>query len=139
MVQTVTLQLSDETADRVRRGATAARKPLEEFILERLRESVPLAAQPSADLDDDLLRLESLDDEALWEITRTTMTAAKQRRYDRLLIKSAEASLTKHEREMLSALGDEARGLTLKKAHDWLILKWRGHSLPLPDNAEDPE
>jgi hypothetical protein len=41
MAQTVTLQLSDETLQRYQRGATAARKLLEEFLIERLIEAVP--------------------------------------------------------------------------------------------------
>jgi hypothetical protein len=36
MAQTVTLQLSNETLQRYRREATAARKLLEEFLIERL-------------------------------------------------------------------------------------------------------
>ncbi|MGD9891848.1 MAG: hypothetical protein AB7R89_09730 [Dehalococcoidia bacterium] len=135
MVQTVILQLPDETANRYRRGATAARKPLEEFILERLRESVPLSDLRTSRLDDDLRRLESLDDEALREIARATLPATQQRRYERLLRKNSEASLTVRERETLAALGDEARTLTVKKAHAWLLLKWRGYDHPLPSDA----
>jgi hypothetical protein len=134
MSQTVILQLPDEAAYRYRRGATAARKPLEAFLLERLTEAVPPAADPPmSPLDDELRRMEELGDEALWEIARAALPPAQQRRYDRLLGKNAASSLTAGERATLWALGEEARRLTLMKAHARLILKWRGHMQPPPD------
>ena len=52
MAQTITLELPDETLQRYRRGATAARKLLEEFLIERLVEAVPPLADnlPSPDI-----------------------------------------------------------------------------------------
>ena len=67
MSQAVTLQLSDEALDRYQRGATAARKPLEEFLVERLIKAVPpLADDLPSPLHEELQRLERLDDETLW-------------------------------------------------------------------------
>ncbi len=135
MVQTVVLHLSDETARRYRRGALAARKPLEEFLVERLSESVPLAEQPASRLDDDLRQLEELSDEALWNVAHATLPPAQQRRYERLLSKNTGESLTAREQEELSAIGDEARHFTLKRAHAYLVLKWRGRALPVPNQV----
>jgi len=133
MSQTVILHLPDEAADRYQRGATAARKPLEEFLMERLTESVPLPTdQRVVPLDDELRRMEGLDDEALWEIAHATLPPALQRRYDRLLRSNARSDLTAREQETLREIGEQARRLTLKKAHAWLVLKWRGHALPSP-------
>jgi hypothetical protein len=44
MAQTVTLQPPDEILQRCQRGATAARKHLEEFLVDRLMEALPPAA-----------------------------------------------------------------------------------------------
>ena len=41
MSQTISLQLPDETLQRYRRGAHAARKLLEDFLVERLSEALP--------------------------------------------------------------------------------------------------
>jgi hypothetical protein len=66
MAQTVTLQLPDETLQRYRRGATAARKLLEEFLIERLMEVVPpLADDLPSPLHEELKTLEQFDDDAL--------------------------------------------------------------------------
>jgi hypothetical protein len=131
MSQTVILQLSDESVDRYRRGATAARKPLEEFLIERLKESVPPSvAQLPSPLEEELQQMESLDDDTLWKLARATLPAALQRRYDRLLGKNARSPLTEREQETLRTIGEDARRLTLMKAHAYQILKWRGHDLP---------
>ena len=41
MPQTITLQLSDETLRRYQRGALAARKVLDQFLVERLADAAP--------------------------------------------------------------------------------------------------
>jgi len=133
MPQTITLHVPDDTAEYYRRGATAARKPLEQFLLERLGELVPQRVEPLPDsVLDELRRMEDLDDAALWEITRSTLPPARQRLYDRLLRKNAESTLGPREQETLRAIGEEARRLTLKKAHAWLVLKWRDHPVQAP-------
>ena len=76
--------------------------------------------------------MEDRDDAALWEITRSTLPPARQRLYDRLLRKNAESTLGPREQETLRAIGEEARRLTLKKAHAWLVLKWRDHPVQAP-------
>ena len=133
MAQIVSIQLSDEALLRYQRGATAARKLLEEFLVERLREAVPpLADDLSSPLKEALKELEELDDEALKRVLQSELPLARQRRYSRLLTKQREDSLTPQEQEKLHALGEEARLLTLKKAHAALLLQWRGHPLPVP-------
>jgi hypothetical protein len=44
MSQTITLDLPDETVALYEKGAAAARKPLEEFLVDRLRQAVPVYA-----------------------------------------------------------------------------------------------
>lgn len=55
MAQTVTLHLPDEMLRRYQQGASAARKQLEEFLVERLLEAVPpLAADVPSPLGEEL-------------------------------------------------------------------------------------
>jgi hypothetical protein len=78
MSQAVTLTMPDDVADRYRRGATAARKPLEQFLLERLGESVPpLIDQLPPSLRDELLQMEHMDNTALREIAGVVLPPAK--------------------------------------------------------------
>ena len=140
MAQTVTLQLSDETLQRYRQGAAAARKRLEEFLVERLLEAVPpLPDDLPSPLHEALKALEELDDEALWKVVRSQLPPTRQRLYSRLLAQQSQGPLTGHDQERLHTLGEEARLLTLKKAHAAMLLRWRGHSLPAPEEWQRAE
>ena len=140
MTQTITLQLPDETLQRYQRGAIAARKVLEEFLVERLVEAVPpLAGDLPSPLHEELTVLESLDDKALWKVAHSQLPPARQRLYSRLLTKNSQGTITASEKEKLHALGEEARLLTLKKAHAYMLLKWRGHHIPSPEELQRPQ
>jgi len=138
MVQTVTLQLPDETLQRYRRGAAAARKGLEKFIVERLMEAVPpLADDLPPPLQEELKTLEELDDETLRQIAQSQLPPDRQRLYNRLLAKNSQGTITAQEKDILNALGEEARRLTLKKAHAYMLLKWRGYAIPSREELPD--
>jgi hypothetical protein len=140
MAQTITLHLPDETLQRYQQGAAAARKLLEEFLVERLAEAVPpLADDLPSPLQEELKALEELDDDALWQVARSQLPPARQRLYSRLLTKNSRATITAREQETLRILGDEARLLTLKTAHAYMLLKWRGQRLPSPQELQRPE
>lgn len=130
MAQTVTLELPDEALQRYRQCATAARKRLEEFLLDRLLEDIPpLADDLPAPLHEALKGLENLDDDALWDVARSRLPPGRQQLYSRLLTKNTRGTITAPEKEKLHRLGEEARLLTLKKAHACMLLRWRGHDL----------
>lgn len=67
------------------------------------------------------------------------MADDKQRKYDRLLSKQLDGSLTAKEKRSLEAIDDESRRLTLKKAHAAMLLKWRGYALPRPEELSEVE
>ncbi len=140
MNQTIVLTLPEETVRRYREGATVARKDLEEFLAERLEDTLlPLAQELPQPLRDDLSALETLDDEGLWKVARARLTPPQQRTYSRLLRKNQTGELTPKEQGTLRRLGDEARRLTLKKAHAYMLLKWRGHCIPSLEELQDAE
>jgi hypothetical protein len=122
---------------RYRRGAAAAHKLLDAFLVERLRDAAPpLADDLPSPLREELSVLEDLSDEALWQVTETRLPPARQRVYSRLLRKNSQGTITAREKETLHALGEEARRLTLKKAHAYMLLKWRGHHIPAPEERQ---
>jgi len=140
MAQAITLQLPGEALQRYRRGATIARKSLEEFLTERLVEAIPpLADDLPSPLHEELGALENLDDEALWKVARSRLPPTHQRLYSRLLQKNSRGTITAREKEELHALGEEARRLTLKRAHAYMLLKWRGHYIPSPEELQRPQ
>jgi len=131
MAQTITLELPIEMLRRYQRGAAVARKGLEEFLANYLRENPPPLASDLPDpLQKDLEALENLNDEALWKVARSKLPADDQRLYSYLLHKNTQGNLTPREEEKLHILGEKSRLLTLKKAHAFMLLKWRGHQIP---------
>lgn len=139
MGQMVTLQLPDETLQRYQRGAAAARKALEEFLVDRLAEAVPpLADDLPSPLQEELKALEELDDETLGQVAQSQLPPDRQRLYSRLLAKNSQGTITEREKELLDTLGKEARRLTLQKAHAYMLLKWRGHPVPLREELQRP-
>jgi hypothetical protein len=140
MSQTITLELPDEMLQRYQRGATVAGKLLEEFVVDRLVEAAPLLADDlPAPLQVELKTLENLDDDSLWQVARSTLPADQERLYQRLLTKNSQGTITAGEKEKLTALGEAARRLTLKKAHAYMLLKWRGHAIPSLEELETPQ
>ena len=139
MAQPVTLHLPDETLQCYQRGATAARKRLEEFLVERLLEAVPpLTDDLQSPLQEELKTLEHLDDDTLWQAAHGQLPPARQRLYSRLLAKQSQGTITVQEKETLHSLGEQARLLTLKAAHAYMVLKWRGHRIPSPEELQRP-
>jgi len=140
MPESFTVQLPSEAVKRFRRGAGAAGKPLEEFLADRLLDAVPpLPEDIPPPVRDELQALEGLDEQTLRQVAQSRLPASRQRSYSRLLANNAAGTITAREREQLTALGDEARRLTLKKAHAYLLLKWRGCALPSLSDLESSE
>lgn len=73
-METITLQLPDETLQRYRRGALAARKALEAFVAERLAENVPPVTDdlPSP-LREELRAMEKMGNKALLKIAQSRL------------------------------------------------------------------
>jgi len=138
MTQAVTLHLPDDMLERYRRGAAVARMDLDAFIAERLAETTPpLADDLSGSLRAELKSLEEGDDAALWKAAECRLAAEKQAEYERLLSKQAEGPLTTDDQQELRELGEEARRLTLTRAHALMLLKWRGYGVPSRQDLQD--
>lgn len=139
MPQAVTLYLPEEMLDRYRRGAAVARMDLDAFIAERLAETPPPLADDLPDsVRAELKSLEEGDDQALWQAAECRLPDGKQEEYDCLLSKHAEGPLTADDEQKLRELGEEARRLTLKRAHALMLLKWRGHGVPSRQSLDEP-
>lgn len=137
MSQTIVLRLPDDIAQRYQRGAEVAQKKLDEFVVERLKDAAPLLAEDAPlPLREEMEALENLDDQGLWKVTRARLNHSKQRRYSQLLLKNSEGTIGQEELQEMRLLGEEARLMTLRKAHAFMLLRWRGHKVSLPDEPQ---
>ena len=140
MPESVTVKLPHEVLRRFRRGAGAARKPLEAFLADRLMEVMPpLPEDIPPPARDEIQALDKLDEQALRQVAESRLPSGRQRLYSRLLAKNAAGTITAREREKMAAVGEEARRLTLRKAHAYLLLKWRGAAVPSRQQIEVSE
>ncbi len=130
MSVSITLQVPPSLYRLARQTADVTSKPVEQVLADVLAAASPLSDDLPPDLQKKLDALALLNDEALLELARKTIPAAKRRRYDQLLEKNSSGTLTQNERAQLSALRRESELLTLKKAHAYALLKWRGYALP---------
>jgi len=139
MARTVTLRLPEDIYNRLKQSARVAERPMEEVVMQSVKAGMP----PSVDslppeYREEFLAMEHLSDEQLWHVAESAMPAGCQRRYTYLLRKNQAGGLTEREREQLAQLGAEARKLTLRKAHAYALLRWRGQCIPTSAELRQP-
>ncbi len=81
----------------------------------------------------ELEQLDRLSISRLQTIAKSKLSAAKQRKLDKLLLKNSEGNLTTKESAELDEVHLEANFLTLKKAEALALLKSKGHDLPISE------
>ena len=129
MAQTLTVKLPDAVYERVVHTAAGWKQPVEKALVHLIKLGLPPLDVP-AEFEADLKALEALDDDALWEVLKSKVPPATQRKLHRLLDKNQAETLTAPERQKLDGLQQEADRTMLCKAHAALLLKWRGHRIP---------
>lgn len=129
----ITLQLPQRLYQRLANAAQATQRPLEAVILHALEvgsppdwDDVPEAFQA------DLAALEQLDDASLWAIALGRNSATNITRYDELLDRNQQGTLTDAEQLELATLRHQADRFMLCKAQAAALLRWRGYQISSP-------
>lgn len=109
MTATITLEIPEHIHTRLVNTAEATQRPLNEIILRMLQVgSPPNWDDAPSEFQADLAALDRLADGALRQIARNQKTEAELERYDKLLERNQNASLTEAEKTELTALRKEA-------------------------------
>lgn len=133
--KTITLQIPENIYTRLQQAARATQRTLDEVVLHAVQVgSPPRWDDAPADYQADLAALDRLDDDTLWQVARRRTSVDMMARYQELLDKNAEETLTAAEREELTQLRIEAERLMLCKAHAAALLRWRGYSVPAAES-----
>ncbi len=139
-VQTVAIQMPQPLYHRLERLSELTRRPIENLVVQTLDANVPsLPGDLSQEMQDDLLALESLDDESLWQVARSVVSPEQQAQHSLLLERNRQGSITEQELATLTRLSQKADQLMLRKAYAYVLLKWRGHRLPTLAELEAQE
>jgi hypothetical protein len=128
------VQLPENLYLRLQQTAQATRQSLEATTLRALQVGSPPAWETApAEFQADLAALDRLDDAALWRVARTRAGSAQMDRYQALLDKNANHTLSATERKELTQLRTDFDRQMLRKVHAAVLLQWRGHQIPPAD------
>jgi hypothetical protein len=132
--QNITLPLPEHLYLRFEQVAEANRQSVTDVLLHAVEMGSPPGWEDvPAEFQVDLAALDRLDDKALWQIARSQQSETDMERYEVLLHKNANDTLTAEERDELTRLRYEADRFMLRKAQAVALLRWRGHQLPPAD------
>ncbi len=99
MAETVTLQIPEKLYQRLVNTARAAKRPLEQIMLQALKVGSPPDWDNVPDeFQVDLAALDRMEDEALWKIACSRKTAVEMSRYDDLLERNQSNTLTQDDK-----------------------------------------
>jgi hypothetical protein len=130
----VTLQLPEHVYLRLQFIAQATQQSFDDVVLRAIQIGVPPSWEDApAEFQADLAALDRLDDNTLWHIARQRQTAAEMVRYEELLEKNANDTLSDAERAELTQLRTAADRFMLRKVQAAALLRWRGHHIPPAD------
>jgi len=136
--RTITLRLPESLYTRLQQAARATHRSLDDVLLHAVEVgSPPRWDDAPAEFQADLAALDRLDDETLWRIARSRQTEADMERYQELLDKNANGTLSGEERDELVRLRVESDRFMLCKAHAAALLRWRGYQVPPAEALQD--
>lgn len=138
MAVNVTLQIPNSVYRLAQITAKITSRPIEQVLSDVLAAANPLADDLPPALQAEIDALAQLNDTELRKVARSAYPAGKQRRYDLLLEKNSGGKISADEKKELKTLREESEHLTLRKAHAYALLKWRGHSLPSLQQLPNP-
>ena len=132
--QAVVLQLPPALYRAARRMAEATRQPLEQVLQATIARALPPLDDVPPEEAAELSALAMLEDAALWQAARASMTPAEQAALHDLLDRQNAGELTSPDQLHLQALSDAYGKLTVRKAHAYLLLARRGYRVPMQEN-----
>ncbi|MGE0543123.1 MAG: hypothetical protein AB7R89_23425 [Dehalococcoidia bacterium] len=128
--RSVTVKLPDDLYERLQRRAVEAQRSIEVELVQLLTEVVPEDDDrlPPA-LEQELARMEAMDDAALWRAARPRFSARQSRRLESLHFKLQDEGLTEAERQEEQSLVRAYEHAMLIRAQALALLKGRGQDI----------
>jgi len=127
----LTINVPENIYIRLQQAAHATNQSLDEVLLRVVRTGSPPAWDDvPAEYQSDLAALERLDDQSLWRIARSHQFETDYTRYQDLLDKNRNGTISTAESYELDQLRTASDRFMICKAHAVALLKWRGHQIP---------
>jgi len=129
--EALTIHLPIAEIQRLKHIAEISWRSIDEIITQTIRATLPpLLEEIPITFRQDLMALEKLPNEILWQQLHAQYQADLLARYDELLEHKALDNITAAEQQELAQLRHEADLLMFRKAYAALVLKWRGVRIP---------
>jgi hypothetical protein len=129
--QQVTIDLPETIFDQLIRWAEATKQPIEDLVAQSVVSNLPpMVEQGSAEVQADLLQMQSLSIEELLTIAHSQIAPELHQDHVALLEKNQMGNLTVAEQDDLIAFQATCDRLMLRKAYAWSMLRWRGYPIP---------
>jgi hypothetical protein len=133
-VQTITLDLPEDIYRQFQYMAETSRQPLETVVFQSIQGNLPPSVEDvPPEWRNELVSLQKLDDQALWQVAQASLPASQWRRHQHLLRKNQAGTLTEAERTELTHLRTAADHFVLRRSYALALLKWRGYTVPVPE------
>lgn len=131
-VQPVTLNLPKIVYEQIQRAAKKAQRPVEQVLVEAVTAVAPVVDTASEKLRTALAQMAYLNDAALWQASRATMSVEQRNRLEALHHQQQRQGLTAGERAEEQALLALYRETLLIRAQAAVLLKQRGYDVSDP-------
>jgi hypothetical protein len=132
-VQSVTLSLPETVYQQIQRAAVKTKRRVDEIMAEAVAAVAPVADSAPQNLRSVLAQMAYLNDAALWQAARATMTVEQRERLQYLHDKQQREKLTTEEQAEEQALVSLYHETLLIRAQAAVILKMRGYNIADPD------
>jgi hypothetical protein len=130
MPRTLTWTLPDEVLEAVQRIAQATKPSVEALLVTALQAALPTLEDLPSDVLQDLTALESLDDQALWQVMLQTVPLDQQHQLDDLLARHQAGMLTDSECGQLAISQHQADLVMVRRARAAVLRRCRGQLVP---------
>jgi len=132
-VQSVTLNLPETVYEQIQRAAVKTKRRVDEIMAEAVAAVAPIMDSAPQNLRAVLAQMAYLNDAALWQAARSTMTVEQRERLQFLHDKQQREALTAEEKTEEQILLTLYRETLLIRAQAVVILKMRGYSVSDPE------
>jgi hypothetical protein len=129
--QSVTVELPDEICKRVKCAAKATKQPVGRALMRIVKAAMPSLDEVPVERRPELEKMETFSDDQLWEAAKARLSAVEHPRLNQLLRKNQAEGLSEREQRSLAELSKQADRLTLCRAYANLLLRQRGHRIPI--------
>jgi hypothetical protein len=130
MPRMITMTLPDDVLQLAQRVVQATKQSVGQLLVTALQAALPTLDGLLPDVVQPLVPLESLDDQALWQVILENVPLTQQHRLHDLLLRNQASLLTDAEREQLALLQPQADLVMLRTARAAILLRFRGKRVP---------